>query len=149
MDKAKFKKMNGLLHIVCQYMKLHHEILFSFQCYISRLTVAKVLEITASLFFPLSSQAQSTKHFESRSSCFLIIQATVISERILENWWSNYFFFLTSSSLTPMSDIKDRQRDIFMAVIVFSSITDRDITVKCLEYFCQEVPVKKKKKSSK
>lgn len=47
-----------------------------------------------------------------------------------------------------MSDIKDRQRDIFMAVIVFSSITDRDITVKCLEYFCQEVPVKKKKKSS-
>lgn len=140
------------MQILCQYMKLHYEILLSFEYYICRPTSLNLLEITSSLFFLMCLWAQSTKHFESNRICFLILQTTVNRERASEKMWSN--FFLSSSSLSPVSDIKDRQRELFMALIDFSSITDRDVAIEWIKQFtlgdirnrnfCQEIPVKKK-----
>lgn len=64
-------KRKILVQLLCQYMKLHYEIIFSFQHYIFKLISLKLLEILSSLFFPVN---QSTKHFESKRSCFLILK---------------------------------------------------------------------------
>lgn len=119
--KGSIWKRNILMQILCQYMKLCYEIILSFHHYISKLISLKLLEILSSVFFPVN---QSTKHFESKRSCFLILKTRPSWERTSENWWSN--FFLTNTSLTPVSDIRDRQREIFMAEIDFASITDGD-----------------------
>jgi len=54
-----------------------------------------------------------------------------------------------------MSDIKDRWRELFMAIIDFSSVSDGDVAVEGIKQFtlsgirntnfCQEIAVKKKK----
>lgn len=135
LDKLELKvwKRNTLMQILCQYMKLHYEILFSFQYYISRPTSLNHLEITPPLFFLTCLWAQTTKHFQSNRICFLILQTTVNKERTWEKKWSN--FLLSSSSLTPVSHIKDRQRRLFMALTDFSSITDGDVAVEWLKLF--------------
>jgi len=150
--QLKVLKRNILMQTHCQYLKLYYKILLSFQYCISIPTSLNLPEIISSLYFFDVFVGPEYQAFWVKQN-LLILQTTAKREKTSEKMWSS--FFPSSSSLTHMSDIKDRWRELFMAIIDFSSVSDGDVAVEGIKQFtlsgirntnfCQEIAVKKKK----